>query len=659
MFASVVEPHFDLSLVPVRDVIVCEGAFLASSSDPWLRASVPLRPGKTYEIVYGCGAGQEVVRPLLRFILADGGHREVHMPAACEGLGIWRGRIPAGTVEAWISPVARAGFFTFALESVRRMTIADRFSFMAASPKRAFFAASARFVGLEAEADLNLKWVYGRAETQDFSRWQARRSSIEAPVARDERPFTVFLHGLEPAKSLARSVASLRGQTHQTWRLCVLSPTPEQAAWLAKQNDKRITSSFGAALRDEHDGFVTFLAPGDELAAHAFSCVQAHFERQSTDRIAYCDEIRIERNGRRAPVFKPDWSPVRQAFAPYVGRAAFARAQVSAQRGLPAGKPEDWVNSILESCDLESVGHIRRPLLSINRTVVAPAPRYRIWQKKSDLSPAIGIVVPTRDRLDLLAPCLESILGQTTYPNYKIVVVDNDSAEPRTTEWLEKMQRQEPRLSVVHHAGAFNFSALCNFGAASVQSEFLLFLNNDTEVLQADWLDNLLRFASAPDIGAVGAKLLYPSNRIQHAGIVLGLGGVAGHFGEGSSPNCAGWLGSSEFPHEVSAVTGACLLISSEKFHAVGGFDAINLPVDLNDVDLCLRLAERGWRTICDCQTKLLHRQSASRGSGALRLQRVYERERSYFVNRWRSRIRDDGFFNPNLSLFYQVAALG
>jgi GT2 family glycosyltransferase len=213
------------------------------------------------------------------------------------------------------------------------------------------------------------------------------------------------------------------------------------------------------------------------------------------------------------------------------------------------------------------------------------------------------------------------------------------------------MQKADKRLKVLRQAGAFNFSALSNAGAAACTGEYLVFLNNDTQIVTPDWIERLLYFAMDPDVGAVGAKLLYPNGRIQHVGVALGMGGVAGHFGAGLDRDAAGWLCRNLVPHEVSAVTGACMMVARGKFEAAGRFDAENLPVDLNDVDLCLRLGSHGWRTICHSQVVLIHRQSASRG-GAFRLQQVYEKERSYFLDQWRAVIRDDPYFHPSLSLY-------
>ncbi|MCB0058063.1 MAG: glycosyltransferase family 2 protein, partial [Caldilineaceae bacterium] len=485
-------------------------------------------------------------------------------------------------------------------------------------------------VRLDAEADLNLKWVYGRAETQDFKQWRARRSSTAASTsAGRQKKAVIFLQGPEPAAALARSFQSLVGQTHQNWRLCAVSPTAEQASWLAAQADSRLSIGESALIEGSDEvGFIAFLAPGDTLVDHALACIQAYFDRHPAEAIAYTDEVRSDSSGVLKPIFKPDWSPVRQAFAPYVGRSAFVRGSVAARLGVASGPPERWIDGLLRRFDPSEVGHIRRPLVSVNRPVVVVARSLDSRVQPGGGSPTVGIVIPTRDRLDLLVPCLESLLQKTRYSAFETIVVDNGSSDPRTIAWLDHLKQRDARVSVVSKTGDFNFSDLCNFGAASLQSEFILFLNNDTEVQQADWLDNLLQFACLPDVGAVGAKLLYPNGRVQHAGVVLGMGGVAGHFGEGAGPDDAGWLGGSIVPHEVSAVTAACLMVARQKFEEVGGFDAVNLPVDLNDIDLCLRLAERGWQTICDCRTTLLHRQSASRGGGALRLQKVYARER-------------------------------
>jgi GT2 family glycosyltransferase len=188
-------------------------------------------------------------------------------------------------------------------------------------------------------------------------------------------------------------------------------------------------------------------------------------------------------------------------------------------------------------------------------------------------------------------------------------------------------------------------------------SPVLVFLNNDIAMRDHSWLKSLVHWAVKPDIGVVGAKLLFPNGKIQHAGVVLGLGGLAGHLYRGEAATEKGHLGELQVPHELGSVTAACIAVERTKFEMVGGFDADNLPIEFNDIDLCLRFAERGWRTLWTPDAALYHKQSASRGL-QLRPFTVYRKEREYFVKRWAHVIRDDPYFHPALSLFSHRPAL-
>lgn len=615
------------------------------------------------EIRYAVGLADEVARPLIRFELEGGGHQEALLPAAACGVGVWIGRPPKGTRAVWISPTMRPGPFHFDIKSVRAAPSTARLKRALASPRQAFFAAAARIVGLSAEADLNLRWVYGRGRALSPVPPLAEPKALQValPDGADPARFVVVVHSKGALDDLKTTYESLAAQGLQRWRLMVAEATDEDANWLQTLNDwraKRLDT--GGSRTFAPDVYVAHLSAGDRLVPNAFSSLEAHLERRPTDTIVYTDEVRLTPGAHAALVFKPDWSPTREAWAPYVGRAAFLRADVA---GLLVGGSSAAacdIHAALLRAEPNTVGHIRRPLIATAMPQGAPARRASATPAVTrSIHPSVGIVIPTRDRIDLLEPCLKSVIEMTSYPNFKTLVIDNDSVEPRTSAALGRLRREFRHLSVAPFPGAFNFSAICNFGARQIASDFLVFLNNDTEILQADWLDNLLEFAIAPDIGAVGAKLLYPDGRVQHAGVVLGLGGVAGHFGAGKPDDEPGWLGKDAAPHETSAVTGACLMIERRKFDVVGGFDAANLPIELNDIDLCLRLNQEGWRTICDCRTRLRHHQSASRGGGGLRLQHVYERERAYFLEKWRVAIRDDPYFNPNLSLYDYEPRLG
>jgi O-antigen biosynthesis protein len=239
----------------------------------------------------------------------------------------------------------------------------------------------------------------------------------------------------------------------------------------------------------------------------------------------------------------------------------------------------------------------------------------------------------------------------------EILVIDNDSALIETKMYLADLAGRE-RIRVLSMPGPFNFSRLCNQAAHEAQGPVLVFLNNDVEIIEANWLEALLAEACQPNIGAVGAKLLYPNGRIQHAGVVVGIDGRAGHFERGLEDGADGYFGHLNVKREVSAVTAACLAVEAKKFFAVGGFDEVNLPIELNDVDLCLRLNERGWRTICTPAARLIHHESASRGA-TVRPDERYGRQHDYFRGRWAGVIRDDPFFHPALSLDSLQASLG
>ena len=212
---------------------------------------------------------------------------------------------------------------------------------------------------------------------------------------------------------------------------------------------------------------------------------------------------------------------------------------------------------------------------------------------------------------------------------------------------------------LIEYPGPFNFSAMCNEAAAAARGDVLVFLNDDMEVLSDDWLERLVAHARDGATGAVGARLTYPDGRLQHIGVLVGMGESAGHFGALAAGDDPGWAGRNLAVHEVSAVTGACLAIAREKFEAVGGFDAEHLPIELSDIDLCLKLNARGWQTIVDPFVHLMHEESVSRGGATLRRLDVYGGERAVFAERWRHVLRDDPTFHPGLSLYSWQAALG
>lgn len=645
------------SLEPRKDVVTQGASYVALSSEPWLGV-VPgalfARP-RFLRLTYATRFCDPPTRPILRFWFGPANYREHILPAPVEGLGLWMGRTPGGCTDVWISPTNRPGAFDFRLVEATPASSYEILRRVCASPKRLFYAVAAGWVGLRDEADLNWRFALGAEPLKAYSSWrEKRRCGLGEPVASKEMAesgtrfwILVDLDGAS-ARQIDASCASIERQSYANWRVRLLG-APADPAGLAQKTAWEGRIGFTSDENPHAQDFVARLRAGDVLHEKAIGCFAAHFQRHPEHRLAYSDEIRREPE-TVTPVFKPGWSPTLHLSNPYLGRAAFFKADL-----VPAGKAWASADEAAAGLTMQEIGSLRRILFEFP---AEPAPALRKFDAIcDDASPAVSIVIPTRDKPDLLEDCLESLFERTSYANYDVVLVDNGSVEPRTLKLIEEFGAAHDRLKVIKLTGDFNFSILSNAGAQAGAGEFLLFLNNDTRIVTSDWIERLLYFARQPDIGAVGAKLLYPNRKTQHVGVLLGMGGVAGHFGAGLGETAPGWLGRNFAPHEVSAVTGACLMVERTKFEAVGRFDEVNLPVDLNDVDLCLRLAERGWRTICHSQVVLIHHQSASRGGG-LRLQQVYERERRFFLERWRVVVRDDPYFHPGLSLYASTEML-
>lgn len=282
----------------------------------------------------------------------------------------------------------------------------------------------------------------------------------------------------------------------------------------------------------------------------------------------------------------------------------------------------------------------------------------RVVRPLPDPPPRVSVVIPTRDRGSLLRTVLDGLLDATDYPDIEVVVVDNGSREPEAVALLTWLAGT-PRFRLVQRPGPFNFSDLCNEGAAAASGEVLLFLNNDVEVIEPGWLRELVSRALEPGIGAVGAKLLYPDGTLQHGGVVLRERSVAGHAHPGLGGDEPGYFGRMLQAHEVSAVTGACLAMRKPVFEEAGGFDAEELAVAYNDVDLCLRLRRLGYRIVWTPFARLVHHESRSRGledtpDKTARL----AREAAVMKQRWGSELAADPYYSRSFvpdSLDFQI----
>ena len=486
---------------------------------------------------------------------------------------------------------------------------------------------------------------------------------------------------------LPAGLAALRRQSYPHWELSVVAET-EAVAAAARQmaRDARIAVAAGAPddLLDAARGSLVGLLPADaRLAPQALYEVAAALAADPTAELLYSDEDRLDAEGRRhAPHFKGDWSPDLLLGRDLLGDLAVARREAWLRAGgigdpaarhdralrLAEAVPPARVRHIAAvlvhrrappgiaaaDADADAVArHLARRGLAGARVGANPllAGTLRVRFPLPDPAPPVSIIVPTRDRAGLLARCAEGVLHRTDYPHLELLIADNGSTEPETRSLLARLAR-DARVRVLPLPGPFNYARLNNAAAAAARGEVLVLLNNDVDVIGRDWLAELVAHAVRPEVGAVGARLLFGDGRLQHGGVALGVSGVAGHLELLTPRDAPGHDGRLALLRDVSAVTGACLALRRDVFATVGGLDAANLAVAYNDVDLCLRIRERGWRVVWTPFAELYHLESASRPSDlAPAQQERYRQEVGYMQRRWGAVLQADPFYGSPFSL--------
>ena len=284
---------------------------------------------------------------------------------------------------------------------------------------------------------------------------------------------------------------------------------------------------------------------------------------------------------------------------------------------------------------------------------VGDGPVPSMYRLKYELTstPLVSILIPNKDHRDDLKRCIDSIKTKTTYPNYEIIVIENNSTEPETFAYYETL-KQDPKIKVITYDKPFNYSAVNNVGAGAAEGEQLLLLNNDTEVLSPDWIQEMLMYAQREDVGAVGAKLYYPDGTIQHAGIGIGIKMLAGHWHKNFPKDHPGYFGRLTYAQNVSAVTAACMMVPAKVYKALGGLDE-SFSVVFNDVDLCLRIREAGYLIVWTPWAELTHYESKSRGSDEDTPEKkaFFVKETNRFQRKWNKTLTEgDPYYNPNLT---------
>ena len=512
-----------------------------------------------------------------------------------------------------------------------------------------------------------------------------------------------------PLPLLRRAIDSVCSQLYANWELCIADdastvPGVRQLLDEYASVDSRIrvvyrdinghiSEASNSALAMADGEYVALLDHDDVLAEHALYRVIVEINAYPEVVLIYSDEDKIDEFGQRFdPYFKPDWNPqlfLSQNFVSHLGvyRSKLVREVGGFRTGFEGSQDYDLALRVVERAPAGAIRHIptvlyhwgvvsgstavsvsekpyaweagRRALTDYLRRngiagQVMPVRKTAFYRLSYQLPPArrrVSIIIPTRDAFEQLRRCINSILRRTTYPDYEIIVVDNLTREARACRYLKRLARLA-NVRVIAYDRTFNYSAINNLAAAKANGEVLCLVNNDTEVITPNWLQDMLGYLHQDRVGVVGARLLYPGGEVQHAGILLHPRNIAVHAHVGLFKRESGHFGRAILAQDYMAVTGACLMVWKGVYSEVGGLESQHLPVAFNDVDFCLRVREAGYRVVWTPFAQLYHHEGFSRGTADTAVKkRHFKHERQYMRKRWGDALMSDSFYNPNLNL--------
>lgn len=545
---------------------------------------------------------------------------------------------------------------------------------------------------------------YDPSKKEEYNEWLKQNEKINGYEKLKYEPLISFIipvYNVEE-KYLNECIESILAQSYQKFEICIVddaSTKKETLEALERYKDNKkihikhrkknghISVASNDALTMAKGEYVALMDDDDTIAPDALAEVVKVLNKDKKIDMIYTDEDKIDLEGERCdPNFKPDYSPDTLLSVNYMSHLGVLRKKIvdeigGFRKGYEGAQDYDLYLRFTEKA--KKIHHIPRVLYhwrmipgSTSMTIenkgyaadngkkaiesalkrrkmdahVVKDEKSKYYQVVYDFKeqPLVSILIPTKNQAEVTRACLKSIYDKTTYKNFEVIMIDNGSTEQETLELFDEYKSEHDNFRVMRKDIPFNYSKLNNLAAKKAKGECLVLLNNDTEVITPEWLEYLVGYAMRPHAGAVGAKLLYPDETIQHAGVILGLGGVASHAYIGMERDDMGIYGRLRVPYNYAAVTGACLAVSREKFEEVGGLEE-DLKVAYNDIDFCLKLLEKGYYNVFLPMVELYHHESKSRGSDldADKIDR-FNAEQDYMWEKWGDVLAEDRFYNLN-----------
>ncbi len=515
-----------------------------------------------------------------------------------------------------------------------------------------------------------------------------------------------------PIVYLKKAIDSVIGQTYPNWELCIADDASKDKGVLdllrkyeekydrihlfLREHNGNISVSTNSALSLASGVYVAFMDHDDMLAPHALLEAVKVINANPNVKFIYSDEDKIDESDRRFnPHFKSDWNLDMFLSQNYISHLSIVKRNLLSKTGLfrvgyEGAQDFDLFLRIMDQLLPDEIIHIEKILYHWRAfegsTALDPeaksytskaglAALKEYFSKKSkkvevemgmlpntykviyplDNKPLVSLIIPTRDGYDILSKCIESIVEKTIYSHYEIIIIDNQTTDIKTLEYFDDLIEKYQNIRIVEYDEVFNYAAINNFGVTHARGDLIGLINNDVEVISDHWMTEMVQHALREEVGAVGAKLYYDNDTIQHAGVILGIGGVAGHSHKYFHRSDHGYFSRLKIIQNLSAVTSACLILRKSIYKEAGGMNEDHLKVAFNDVDFCLKIHALGYRNLWTPYVELYHHESVSRGAEDDEIKRArFIREINYMQEKWGDELKQDPFYNSNLTLTHE-----